>query len=205
MKADVVHLHDAWFMVVPIRLLQRKKKIIMHYHGSMIRANLKGSWRKKWEQLVDVILVSTPDLLEFDYEKQPYYIPNAIDTDLFARREIPENGKCYTSLKRTDTESDFLRRMERHGIKFDFDIVKPNSGYYDGIRRQDMPDWLSGYEAYADIPMWQDKVIKAHSVTGLEALSLGMKVINWNYEIETGLPDFHRPENVVKEVMKFYD
>ncbi len=42
------------------------------------------------------------------------------------------------------------------------------------------------------------------SKTGLEALACNCKAITWNGNILTKLPEEHKPENVIEELMKVY-
>ena len=72
-----------------------------------------------------------------------------------------------------------------------------------------MGDVLSSYEYYVDVkrsysPGARGKLLKVLSKTGLEALACECKVINWNNEVLTGLPDEHHPETVVAEFWKIY-
>ncbi len=200
-KFDIIHLHDAWFMVVPLKILYPKKKIIMHYHGSMVREELKGkSMRLKWEKLVNVIIVATPDLLEFDYSRQPYYIPNPVDTELFKPIIPLENNKGLISLKKNQSSSRTMTELSKHGFDFRLETLPR----HEKVEYRLFPTRLMMYEYYVDLPVISGKLIHANSVTGLQAMSMGLKVISWDYAISTSLPDFHRPENVVREIEKIY-
>ena len=42
-------------------------------------------------------------------------------------------------------------------------------------------------------------------MTGLQALSLGQKILNYDFKIIQGLPNEHKPENVVKKLMDVYN
>jgi len=200
-KFDIIHLHDAWFMVIPVKLLYPKKKIIMHYHGSMIRAKMKETRRKIWEKYIDQIIVSTPDLLEFEYSKQPYYIPNPVDTELFKPIIRPHNYRGLISLKDGQTVKRIEMGLENNG--FDIEVLtipRKNRVTYEKFHEK-----LSNFEFYIDHPFIKGKMIRHHSACGLQALALGLKVINWDFDVIVGLPDFHRPENVVKEIEKIYE
>jgi hypothetical protein len=198
---DVIHLHDAWFMVVPLKLFYRNKKIVLHYHGSLIRNKTIDNYRAKLESLVDLILVSTPDLLEYDYQKQPYYLPNPIDTDLFKQRKPQTNNRCFTSLK-AETKS---KEIDKYLTKdFDYEFQENVKGYATAIPYEKFHEKLEQYEYYADIPFIKGKLIPAHSVCGLQALNMGLGVLRWDGVLEYGLPSFHKPESVVKELDKFY-
>jgi len=200
-KFDIIHLHDAWFMVVPLRILYPHKKIVMHYHGSMVRAELKGKkFRLKNEKFVDYIIVSTPDLLEFDYSKQPYYIPNPVDTDLFKPIKTLSNGKALISLKKNQSSSRTLMELQKHG----FDVTLETIPRELRTDYSNFPSRLMMYEYYADLPFVNGKMVRANSATGLQAMSMGLKVISWDYTVSNTLPDYHQPENVVREIEKIY-
>ena len=188
-------------MVVPLRILYPKKLIIMHYHGSMVRAELKGkNFRLKNEKFVDGIIVATPDLLEFDYSKQPYYIPNPVDVELFKPIKPLENNKALISLKKGQSSSRTLMELQKHG----FNVILETIPRELRTTYSNFPTRLMMYEYYADLPFVNGEMIKANSVTGLQALSMGLKVISWDYSVRNTLPDYHHPENVVKEIEKIY-
>lgn len=200
-RYDVIHLHDAWFMV-PLLSLYPNKKIIMHYHGSLVRTGIKDKWRKKWEKLCHVILVSTPDLLEYHYEKTPTYVPNPIDTELFHKRKT--GSGVFASLKfGTEPEQvEYLLKQNGMNLNVDYQVIKKKG--ITQIPYKDFADKLSQYEYYVDIPIVNGKIIHANSTTGLQAMSVGLRVVNFDYSISDSLPDKHRPENVVQEIMKLY-
>ncbi len=200
-KFDIIHLHDAWFMVVPLRILYPKKIIIMHYHGSMVRAELKGkNFRLKNEKFVDGIIVATPDLLSFDYSKQPYYIPNPVDVELFKPITALPNGKALISLKKNQSSSRTLMELQKYGFNVKLETI-PRELRTDYAN---FPTRLMMYEYYVDLPFVNGEMIHANSVTGLQAMSMGLKVINWDYSVSYELPDYHHPEHVVKEIDKIY-
>jgi len=202
-KFDIIHLHDAWFMVVPLRILYPQKKIIMHYHGSLVRNEMKGEkMRLGWEKLVNAIIVATPDLLEFEYSSQPYYIPNPVDTILFHKRSIPHNNKCFSSMKKGTDKNQIFYMLSR--FDFEVDLQQNKNRYVDSIKYKNFNKKLEQYEYYADLPVINGKLIHANSVCGLQAMSMGLKVVNWDYTISDSLPEYHRPENVVKEIEKIY-
>ena len=196
-KYDIIHLHDSWFMVLLIKFFMPHKKICMHYHGSMIRNSMKESRRKIWEKYVDVILVSTPDLLKFKYAKSPIYIPNPVDTELFYFSCRKNNGKCIIVLKKNQTRSGTFRLLLRHGINVQLHSV-------DQVPYEEFPDVLKNFEYCCDIPMANGTIIKANSVVGLQAMSMGLKTIQWDFKIKNELPSIHNPEYTVDLLEKIY-
>jgi len=201
-KFDIIHLHDAWFMVVPLRLLYPKKKIIMHYHGSMVRAELKGkSFRLKNERFVDDIIVATPDLLSHDYSKQPYYIPNPVDVELFKPYGKVKNNTGLISLKKNQSSSRTLSDLLKHGFNIRLDTIPKN----EQVEYKFFPSRLAMYEYYVDLPVINGVMIHANSMAGLQAMAMGIKTISWDYSVRDSLPIYHQPENVVREIQKVYD
>ena len=188
-KHDVLHLHDAWFMVVPLRVLHPKKKIIIHYHGSLVRNNTLGLFRKILERFVDLIFVSTPDLLDYSYIIKPVYIPNPVDTDLFHLEKIHNNNRCFSSLKHKQNTDHLMSMLKSHNINVKLETKSRN----EFIDYSVFPKKLREFEYYADIPFINGKIHNAHSLCGLQALSMGMKVIDFDFEIKTGLPKEHEP------------
>lgn len=199
---EIIHLHDAWFMVVPLRILYPDKKIIMHYHGSLVRQELQGKKRRlKWERLVDQIIVSTPDLLEFDYSKKPHHVSNPVDTDLFKKHANLSNNTALISLKKNQSARRTLSELLKNGFDVKLETLTKN----EKVEYRFFPSRLVQYEYYADLPVIDGKMIPTNSVCGLQAMSMGLKVINWDYSVSDSLPERHTPENVVKEIEKIYN
>jgi len=198
-KYDIIHLHDAWFMVNFIKMLFPEKKMVMHYHGSLVRMT-PFQKRAKWERLVDAIILATPDLLEYKYAKTPTYVPNPIDTELFSPREIPKNGLGFTSLKWDQTEQSVRNFLV--GLPYAINLeIRPQKKY---IEYSLLPAFLSGYEYYVDYPTYNGTVIKANSCLGLQCMALGLKVISYNGVISSTLDPVHSPNIAVSAIEKIY-
>ena len=71
---------------------------------------------------------------------------------------------------------------------------------------KDMPEFLSNYEYFVDLKLVYSnkKPMPAFGLTGLQALSLGLKVINFEAKVKFGMPEEHQPENVISNIMKYY-
>lgn len=199
-KYDVIHLHDAWFMPVVLKLLYPKKRIIMHYHGTMIRMGTKETRRKIWERFVDVILVATHDLLEFKYAKQPVYVPNPVDIELFQFIKHVQNRKALIVPKKDQSIEDTMSLLSLHGYDVQLESLPKDKW----VLYKDFPNMLAEYEFYVDIPIINGKIIMVHSTTGLQALSMGIKTISPDFTMSNFLPENHRPENVVKLLDEIY-
>jgi len=88
-KFDILHVHSFDKIVPFLKLFYPRKPIILHYHGTDIR----GKWLQKmkyWSK-ADIVLCSTPDLLDNKISKLASYQPNPVDTDLF--RVLPASRK----------------------------------------------------------------------------------------------------------------
>ncbi len=202
---DIIHIHgeDKTLKILKQTLPYKNKKIIIHYHGSDIR----GRWKEKrdrWEY-ADKIIVSTPDLLEGSPEGAEY-LPNVIDekTCSIYKHKIKE-GNAYFHVDHEASKiavdyfraRDFFRnngkRLIIHNAK-----IKP-------LNHFDFLDMLSSYEYYIDVKKREGKILEAISLTGLEALFMGVKVINWDEGLISAFPDQHRSINVVSKLKGIYE
>ncbi len=193
---DIIHVHYHSIFVPFLKLMYGKKPVVMHFHGS----DCRGRWDKvsDWAELADTILVSTPDLLDGAPEGT-IYLPNPVDTEMFYNENKPRQPTAvHFSYHANDLASEYT---STHGLELE--IVLPDQK----IPHLQMPQLLNKYEYYIDIKrnaIKHVKLLEAMSKTGLEALACGCKVVRWDGEIVEGLPDQHRPENVVKRLYEIY-
>ena len=195
---DILHVHDLFQLLPDLKKRYPKKKIILHYHGTKLRTTSRSK-RIEFEKNADSVLVSTPDLLSFSDAK---YLPNPVDTEHFSSRNIQKNNLALCFLFSNNSEHELVKELEKHEIKVNLNCVnrKQKPIFY-----QDMPNFLSNYEYYVDIKfIYDNKPAAALSMTGLQALSLGMKVINYNYEVLNSLPNQHEPKRVVEKLNTIY-
>jgi len=198
---DIIHLHDAYFMILPLKIIYPKKKIIIHYHGSLVRDNTLGNKRLILEKYVDKIILSTPDLLPFTYNSKPELILDMIDETLFKPRPRPMNGRALSCLKHTQTDHALRNRIINQGFTFHLETQGRNKRL---IPYKDFPNYLNKFEFYIDMPIINNKIIYANSCTGLQAMSLGLKVISNDGSIKSSLPDKHKPEFVMERLIEIY-
>ena len=189
-RADIVHIHSRDRLAPMVKRL--KKPVVMHYHGSDIR----GKWqerRKRWEK-ADALMVSTPDLLEGAPENA-VYLPNPVNTDLFHPDAVEHarDSAVHFSKGADDLATEIARENELPLI-----IVKQR------IMRRDMPPLLRNYTHLVDVKRSSDgEVLRARSLLALEALACGLQVLSPDGVVK-GLPEEHRPENVVKTLYELY-
>lgn len=212
---DIVHIHAGpklfyWFH--KFSSLFQKKRLIFHYHGSDIRLTPEEI-RLSIEKHADKILVSTPDLLDYKLDVELTYMPNPVDTKLFARREdIPCNNRGRCNLKPGQDiawTKEALEKFGYGGVDWDFQhrvggAAERHSKH--SVVFANMPDLLSDYEYYADVHYDQNTGMsyQADSKTALEAMSLGLKVLRYDGSVSDRLPERHKPENVARELDSVY-
>ncbi|RLE64246.1 MAG: hypothetical protein DRJ47_08125 [Thermoprotei archaeon] len=192
-RYDIIHVHALDKIVPLLKLLYPRKSIILHYHGTDIRK--RWNERKKYWKKADLLLVSTPDLLE-GAPDIAIWLPNPIDTELF--KPIPHiKRKPKTALYiYKGFHGETINEIKAVAQKFD---LKLTIIYRDKkhVPHIDMPKLLNRFEYFID-----RRYIHSLSKTALEALACRTKVITWDDRILTKLPEEHKPENVVNLLFK---
>jgi|Deesub1362B_J571_1020462.scaffolds.fasta_scaffold07581_2 hypothetical protein len=194
-KYDIIHVHSLDEIVPLLKKIYRKKPVVLHYHGTDIR-NLWKEKSNRWSK-ADLLLVSTPDLLE-RAPKHAIYLPSPIDTDLFKPLRLHnDNTALYIEYNARDLAEFYA---EKYGLKL---TIHDRSS--DPIPYSQMSKFLNEFSWYIDTR--RDKngnLLKNLSKTALEALACGLKVIEWDGKILNELPDNHKPEQVVKKLRDLY-
>jgi hypothetical protein len=224
-KADVIHIHSLIEMVISIRNVFGKSKIIiLHYHGSDIRgfrkAEVKDShlrntlmpkklFRKilrkrihiKAQKLADAVCVSTADLLSL--VRNGILIPNPVDTEYFKPGSNP-NEKLKDAL---------IINSEVTKIQWAVDYYKKNNinlnievhdRTKNPISYTDFPNFLKNYDIYVDLRFVNNKLLQNLSVTALQALACGLRVLNYNLDYIDKLPLEHYPMNAITRLSFIY-
>lgn len=197
---DVIHVHSMFRMVPALRKKYPDKKIVLHYHGSdAMRTPMDV--REGYEAFADLLLVSTPDLLR--YVPFAEYLPNPVDTVLFHRREVgPPDRAVYLGKKAAFRYAKHVVDMSSQdvGLMPMFSDLAP-------VEYDNMPYTLSRYGMYVDVKRDGSGGFASSdvtSLTALQALSLGMRVMCSDGFVMEGLADIHRPENVVRRLHELY-
>lgn len=191
-NADIVHIHGIPEAVIRFRMLG--KKTILHCHGT----ELVTKRMRIISAGADRIVVSTRNLL--DYCPDATFIPNPVDTEHFA--PIVKGTGWVTFINRHLNMMTMKKVAERAGIA---DMVIHNRELMP-ISFKNMPEFLGGFEGYVDVKydMNYGHLVQVYSKSALEALACGLKVLRWDGEIATGLPDENKPENVISQLGKLY-
>jgi hypothetical protein len=194
---DIIHLHERDRFIRNIRKHYPAKPLVMHYHGTDIRGRWGGR-RRCWEK-ADAIIVSTLNLLEGAPERA-MYLPNPIDTDIF----YPTSHKAAPTAALTFSHGavDVAERIaEEHGLRL---TIHPRN-----MQFLEMRDLFKQFSWYIDTKRNNVGELLCRrggsgSMTGLEALACGLKVINSDGEIRESLPSQHKPENAVRTLHPIY-
>jgi glycosyltransferase involved in cell wall biosynthesis len=219
----------------------KSKKIILHYHGTDIRGLknqklphrsrisdtairliylyrrirnvflLKKRIHSKVQSLSDLIIVSTPDLLQYVSKRRgikKIYLPNPVDSDLFNPSIIPSvnsDDSLRAEAVTMDTEVTNMpwvhNYLKINNINFDIDV-------YDRIKHPlmytELPGFLKRYKIYVDIRYVDGKILHNLSKTGLEALACGLDVLDFDLKFRHGLPIEHCPLTAVSKLSEEY-
>lgn len=196
---DIIHIHseDKTLKILKQTLPYKTKKIIIHYHGSDIR----GRWSEKWDRwkYADKIIVSTPDLLEGSPECAEY-LPNVIDEKICSlyKERSKERLSCFHVYHEASELAFDYSRKYRGELTIHHANTEP-------LNHFDFLDRLSRYEYYVDVKKREGKILEAMSLTGLEALFMGVKVINWDGGLISEFPVQHRSINVASKLKRIYE
>jgi predicted nucleotidyltransferase len=218
---DIIHIHSLIQWIPIFRRVNKKAKIVIHFHGTRVR----GRWDEYNLSDADMILVSTPDLLD-DAPDGVMWMPNPVDEEGIelvkdAMYGVEKNpGAFHVSRYAVDKAQEY---SDRHGLELNVfnrdETPKPHKSflilmnqyeYFINVERPKFLCEIGRHEYYVDVKRdypgypHEDKIIPAFSLTGLEALALGCKVIDWKGEIHEGLPDVHRSERVAELLHEFY-
>lgn len=203
-NADIIHVHGA-FRVYPIlRQAFPLKKFIMHWHGSKIR--------DKWDDLshinedADLVLISTPDLFEGSPE-YVNYLPNPVDEELCSKALHEMKGlKTHLKSKAYHSRRFALDKAKEYADIWGLDLVVHDRDT-DLLPKLAHLKRVCCYEYYIDVKREfppKTQILKAFSLSGLEALYMGCKVIDWSGALHQKFPTFHESYQVAIELNKLY-
>ena len=210
-NADLYHLHGLSKSIKHLKRIRRNKKYIIHYRGTDVRKN-SFEFRKQNEKHTDAILVSTPDLLNYDYTIKPIYLPNPIDTELFHNTSYTDtkSNTALIHLKKDQTKEDTLEWLKSNGYG-DLDITWITQSERNTTKKTEyckVSELIKKYEYYIDIYIQSDNKSKqpnkAFSVLALQFIAMGKKVIGHDGKIHASLPEEHLPSNVIKKLDSIY-
>ena len=169
----------------------------------LLRNGYTGSLQGAMQNLADIVLVSTPDLLKF--ANNSCYLPNPVDTELFNER---------TSILNKDYKYDAITiKTEAIDIQTALNYIKDRNlshniyildRTHNPTQYKDMPDLLKKYNTYIDIKFVNGKLLESSSKTALESLACGLEVLNYQLKYTKRLPHQHEAQNVVENLFNIY-
>lgn len=197
---DIIHVHFSYTLLP--WLYQFNKPIVMHYHGTEIATQnidaMTADFRCK------AILVAGEQLLQ--YHPRAEYLPTIVDTEYFY--PMPELRKCEPGTSRGNlmfdvSYIDTQKVLEKAGRDTNIVIIGREAHT---IPYAKLPETLNNYEGFIDIRYHKQRgLLTDRSKTGLEALACGLKVLIHEGEWLTELPERHKPEVVVKNLVEKYE
>lgn len=202
---DIIHIHTLFKIIPELRRKYKDKRIILHYHGSEVRG--KGDnidpIRLDAERKSDVILVSTPDLLNYVKNEKVQYFPNPVDTEHFRKRSfsVPPEKSIMIVSNRMDVQwtTDYLSKNNFNPASYTIIDRSRNP-----IPYSQLPTILHQYSIYIDLKYIDGLLLSSPSKTAIEALACGLKVLTYNLQYKEDLPEVNDPEYVVDKLQNFY-
>lgn len=201
---DILHIHSAYLTLF---FLPFEPKIL-EFHGDDVRRH--PTMKNKFS-LLQVRLfvwlakpfmcfyVSTPDLMK--EVPNSFWIPNPVDLEHFKRENSFERGSALFMLNWYD--HDDLRAKTIASLKgWDLTVLDRRRQF---IEYAEMPRFLEKFEYFIDRAN-----IKSLSKTALEALALGVKVVDWKNRLCYGsywhkmIYIRHNPEQIADLTIKIY-
>lgn len=196
---DILHVHSSWQTV----FFTPFKKRILEFHGddSRIKPSMYPWFKKvvfrafiKIYTLFYQVYVSTPDLLRDVSNSE--WLPNPVDPEHFKRK-----GKCEAKsalyVHNWYESGDHAKEIANH-LGLNLKILDRTAAEW--VPHSEFPAFLSKFEFFIE-----RKEIPSLSKTGLEALAMGLKLIQgWNNKIVQGLDPEHLPENVAARTVQIY-
>ena len=217
-KYDLIHGHMFPFTSKWIHPLYKWKPFVYHLHGTWIRGKWHLPEKQKYMERADKLLVSTPELLD-GAPNGADWLPNPVDTGHFIRTAeyVPNTALFILRWKRQQPALEqAVRECMTLGLKLTIMDRKTQS-----IPYKDFPAYLQKFEFYVDtktqeefdpalydtdwdIPFEQVTMNKSLSLTALQHLAMGGKVVN-DHEVLTKFPMMHAPQSVARQSIRIYE
>jgi hypothetical protein len=152
------------------------------------------------QNLADLVLVATPDLIQ--YVDRAVYVPIPVDTEHFAPDGIPEQKKCALTFNTEVTDiSRAIDYCNKNNIHLDIEV-------YDRTRNpimySEMPAFLKRYQIYVDIRYVKQTILKNLSSTALQSLASGLRVLDYQLKYRDIFPIEHDPVTLTRQLLKLY-
>jgi len=190
-NADIIHAN--YIGSPALAAFLSGKKYVLHAHGDDLRYGVKPTLKLPVRR-AKMIFCSTRDLLP--KAKNTVLLPRPV-SEIFRPVQITDGKKALYFRKlesdpRTISgEEDYLRWLTRYSSYAGFDLtLKSNSD----VPYEMMPKFLSQFSLFFDIPFPE------YSKMGLEAMSLGLKVL----PVKDDHGENHDPRVIARELLEYY-
>lgn|GEM_PF-1523131 len=193
---NIIHGHSNVSIFNWLHKLYKYKPIIMHYHDSDIRSERIPSVRGRAPH----IFYATRDLANYFLPEEATWCPNPVDRKFYRRIGSPKSPTAAVSFNLNNVEETKLI-AKKFGLELDILGRK--------FHWTELPRVLSPYSYYLDIkedPKTHE-ILKSEnslSLTALQALSIGLKVIDSMGKVYIEFPQEHDTEDVSKLVYDIY-
>lgn len=190
---DIVHMHYS-YKLLPWLYQKFHGPIAMHFHGTEIATETMEA--RIAAQKAERILVAGEQLLQ--YHPRAQLLPTPVDTEIFKPMlELRKGGSLMFEMAHCDT-AKALQQADIAPIT----IINRSTN---AISYQELPKYLNQFGGYIDVKYHKQRgLLTDFSKTGLEALACGLKVLH-NGQWLDELPEHHKPENVVKQLIGIYE
>ncbi|NHK32399.1 MAG: hypothetical protein FK730_13680 [Asgard group archaeon] len=202
-KYQIIHIHSIDIVVPYLRKLYPKKKIILTYHGTDIRSIWEE--RKKYWTKADVVSVATIDLME-NAPEGIIYSPNPVDRELFERyNPTLKDSALFTYYDRFEINKDMpigIAKEEAKNRKFTLIVIERDK--WGRFKYPLFPRFLELFDYYIDARISHEgELIPSLSLTALQALSLGVKVVYYKQVLDE-FPEEHDVNKVTDMWIEIY-
>lgn len=152
------------------------------------------------QKLADVVLVATPDLIQ--YVDKGVYLPIPVDTEHFVPDPVPDQKKCALTFNTEVTNiSRAIEYCNNNNIHLDIEV-------YDRTRNPimyaEMPGFLKKYQIYIDIRYIKQTILRNLSSTALQSLASGLRVLNYQLKYLDSFPVEHDPITLTRHLLSLY-
>ena len=159
---------------------------------------------KRWiaEKCADVVVVSTPDLLQHPTAISPLHVPNPVDIEHFNIKKIDNIKKNNSILQIHRTfwgENMVPKLLKKNGINLDITCVNYERR---NIKYRDMPKYLAQHSGFVDIFILDKVVQRFNSLTGLQAMAV--PTLCYDLKWKNTLLEKHAPNQVLDTWYKIY-
>lgn len=181
---------------VDSRKYQMKKRIMLLASGYVFSAAIEA------QKHATAVLVSTPDLVRL--AKNSIYVHNPVDVEHFNSKASLNMAKlnAVTIIHDKIQISKIFELLETNGMNLDFDVHDRNEK---PIKYREMPNFLKRYECYIDLRIIDNILLDNLSLTALQSLSCGLRILDYNLKFRVNLAPEHHPQTVLDHIYKIYE